>query len=168
MKLPGGEISGYRKALRYSEQACQLEPKNGLSVNTLGVDYYRLGEYEKALATLLRPDQMNKSMHNSGYWRGHSEWTALRSAIRVVCLFGNPESRRVARVGHIDRSVVRRLRILMPQADIVYRSRNPCIADLYPPPRRRFSKETRRSGFFEMKSPRSRRGKENGRLLYLP
>ncbi len=39
MKLPGGEISGHRKALRYSEQACQLEPKNGLSVNALGVDY---------------------------------------------------------------------------------------------------------------------------------
>ena len=29
VKLPGGEMSGYRKALRYSEEACQLEPKNG-------------------------------------------------------------------------------------------------------------------------------------------
>ncbi len=27
--LPGGEMSGYRKALRYSEEACQLEPNNG-------------------------------------------------------------------------------------------------------------------------------------------
>ena len=29
VKLPGGEMSGYRKALRYSEEACQLEPENG-------------------------------------------------------------------------------------------------------------------------------------------
>ena len=27
VKLPGGEMSGYRKALRYSEEACQLEPE---------------------------------------------------------------------------------------------------------------------------------------------
>ena len=27
VKLPGGEMSGYRKALRYSEVACQLEPR---------------------------------------------------------------------------------------------------------------------------------------------
>jgi tetratricopeptide (TPR) repeat protein len=60
VKLPGGEMSGYRKALLHSEEACQLEPKNGLLLNTLGVAYYRLGEYEKALTTLLRSDQMNK------------------------------------------------------------------------------------------------------------
>ena len=35
---------------------------------------------------------------------------------------------------------------------------------LHPP--RRWSKETRRSGFFEMKSLSDRRGKENGRLIY--
>ena len=53
VKLPGGEMSGYRKALRYSEEACQLEPKNGRLLNTLGVAYYRVGNYEKALETLL-------------------------------------------------------------------------------------------------------------------
>jgi eukaryotic-like serine/threonine-protein kinase len=57
--LPGGEMSGYRKALRYSEEACRLEPKNGLSLNTLGVAYYRVGDYEKALATLLRSNEIN-------------------------------------------------------------------------------------------------------------
>ena len=35
--------------------------------------------------------------------RGLSEWTALRPAIRVVCLLGNPQPRRVRRVGRIDR-----------------------------------------------------------------
>jgi Flp pilus assembly protein TadD len=61
VKLPGGETSGYRKAVRYSEEACQLEPKNGLSLNTLGVAYYRVGNCEKALAKLLRSDPINKN-----------------------------------------------------------------------------------------------------------
>jgi hypothetical protein len=49
--------------------------------------------------TRARFSRMN---HNSGYRRGLSEWTTLRWAIRVVCLFGNPKSRRVARLGRID------------------------------------------------------------------
>ena len=61
VKLPGREMAGYRKALRYSEDACQLEPTNGIYLNTLGVAYYRVGNYEKALATLLRSDQINKT-----------------------------------------------------------------------------------------------------------
>ncbi len=59
MKLPGGEMSGYRKALRYSEEACQLEPENGHLLNTLGVAYYRVGNYEKALDVLSRSDKIN-------------------------------------------------------------------------------------------------------------
>ena len=61
VKLPGGEMSGYRKALGYIEEACQLEAKNGLSLNTLGVAYYRVGNYEKAMETLLRSDQINNA-----------------------------------------------------------------------------------------------------------
>jgi WD40 repeat protein/serine/threonine protein kinase/regulation of enolase protein 1 (concanavalin A-like superfamily) len=61
VKLPGGELSGYRKALRCSEKACQLEPKNGLFLNTLGVAYFRVGNYEKALEVLLRSDRANKT-----------------------------------------------------------------------------------------------------------
>jgi WD40 repeat protein/serine/threonine protein kinase len=60
VKVSDGESSSYRKALRYSEEACQLEPENGLSLNTLGAAYFRVGNYEKALATLLRSDQINK------------------------------------------------------------------------------------------------------------
>ena len=57
VKLPGGEMSGYRKALRYSEEACQLEPENGDFLSTLGVAYYRVGNYEKALDVLARSDK---------------------------------------------------------------------------------------------------------------
>ena len=52
-------MSGYRKALRYSEEACQLEPENGDFLSTLGVAYYRVGNYEKALDVLLRSDKIN-------------------------------------------------------------------------------------------------------------
>ncbi len=52
VKLPGGEMSGYRKALRFSEEACQLEPENGDFLSALGVAYYRVGNYEKALDVL--------------------------------------------------------------------------------------------------------------------
>ena len=47
VKLPGGEMSGYRKALRYSEETCQLDPENGDFLNALGLAYYRVGNYEK-------------------------------------------------------------------------------------------------------------------------
>jgi tetratricopeptide (TPR) repeat protein len=59
VKLPGGDLSGYRKALRYSEEACQLEPEDGSFLTTLGVAYYRLGNYEKALDVLARSDKIN-------------------------------------------------------------------------------------------------------------
>jgi tetratricopeptide (TPR) repeat protein len=59
VKLPGGEMSGYRKALRYSEEACRLEPENGDFLTTLGVAHYRVGNYEKALEVLSRSDQIN-------------------------------------------------------------------------------------------------------------
>jgi Flp pilus assembly protein TadD len=59
VRLPGGEMSGYRKALRYSEEACRLEPEDGSFLNTLGVAYYRVGNYEKALEVLVRSDQIN-------------------------------------------------------------------------------------------------------------
>ncbi len=59
VKPPGGEMSGHRKALRYSEEACQLEPGNGDFLNTLGVACYRVGNFEKALDVLSRSDKIN-------------------------------------------------------------------------------------------------------------
>jgi WD40 repeat protein/serine/threonine protein kinase len=64
VKLPGGEMSGYRKAQRFSEEACQLEPKNGNLLTTLGVAYYRVGNYEKALDVLWRSDKMSALKDN--------------------------------------------------------------------------------------------------------
>jgi WD40 repeat protein/serine/threonine protein kinase len=60
VQLPGRPVAEYRKAVLYSEQACQLEPSNGTYLNTLGVAYYRAGNHEKALETLLRSDALNK------------------------------------------------------------------------------------------------------------
>jgi len=60
LKPSGGEMSGYRKALRYIEEAYEIEPENGNWLNTLGVAHYRVGNYEKALETLLRSDEINK------------------------------------------------------------------------------------------------------------
>ncbi len=59
VKLPGGEMSDHRKALRYSEEACQLETENGEFLKTLGVAYYRVGSYEKALDVLSRSDKLS-------------------------------------------------------------------------------------------------------------
>jgi len=72
---------------------------------------------------------------------------------------------RLARVGRIDRSVKCWLQIIMLQPEILLRRRNLRLADDHPPPRCRQSKETRRSGFFEMNSLSDRRRKENRRLL---
>jgi tetratricopeptide (TPR) repeat protein len=59
VKLPGRDLSGYRKALRYSQAACQLEPEDGSFLSTLGVAHYRVGNYEKALDVLARSDKIN-------------------------------------------------------------------------------------------------------------
>jgi Flp pilus assembly protein TadD len=65
VKLPGGEMSGYRKALRFSEEACQLEAEDGGFLSTLGVAYYRAGNFEKALDVLARSDKIN-ALKNKG------------------------------------------------------------------------------------------------------
>jgi tetratricopeptide (TPR) repeat protein len=61
VKLPGRPMFVYRKAVRYSEKACELESTKGLYLHTLGVAYYRVGNYEKALETLLRSEQINQT-----------------------------------------------------------------------------------------------------------
>ena len=63
VKPPGGEMSGHRRALRYSEEVCQLEPDNGDFLNTLGVAYYRMGNFEKALDVLAHSDKINAVKH---------------------------------------------------------------------------------------------------------
>ena len=46
-------------ALRYSEEACRLEPEDGSFLTTLGVAYYRVSNYEIALDVLVRSDKMS-------------------------------------------------------------------------------------------------------------
>jgi WD40 repeat protein/serine/threonine protein kinase len=63
VRLPGKDLLEYRKVLRYGEEACRLEPQNGTYLNTLGVAYHRVGNYEKALKTLLRSDENNRKQN---------------------------------------------------------------------------------------------------------
>jgi eukaryotic-like serine/threonine-protein kinase len=65
VKRPGGESSGYRKALRYCDVACQIDSNNGRLLNTLGMAHYRVGNFEKSLAALLRSDEI-KTPHAEG------------------------------------------------------------------------------------------------------
>lgn len=67
VRLPGREMSDYQKALFFSEEACQLEPKNGNILNTLGVAHHRLGDYEKAIDALSRSDKINSLRDNGSH-----------------------------------------------------------------------------------------------------
>jgi eukaryotic-like serine/threonine-protein kinase len=64
VKRRGGETSDYRRGLRYSEEADQLEPENGKSLNTLGVAYYRVGNYAEAIRFLMRSHEQNSKSEN--------------------------------------------------------------------------------------------------------
>ncbi len=67
VKLPGCVMSDYRKAVSYSEGACQLEPKNRNYLNTLGVVYYRVGNFNKAQETLRRSDLINEKEYRGSH-----------------------------------------------------------------------------------------------------
>ena len=60
MKPPDRDISDYRKGLRYSEEACQLEPRHGLYLNTLGVAHYRAGNWKDAALALDRSRELRQ------------------------------------------------------------------------------------------------------------
>jgi tricorn protease-like protein len=74
LKLPGRPASDYRQALRFSERACQLNPRDTVWVDgtpypralssyltTLGITHYRLGNDDKALETLLRAASLHEA-----------------------------------------------------------------------------------------------------------
>src|SRR5262249_2131999 len=58
VRRPDGSSAAYRRALLQAEEACRLEPNNGLHVNTLGLAQSRLGQYQEALQTLARSDKL--------------------------------------------------------------------------------------------------------------
>jgi WD40 repeat protein/serine/threonine protein kinase len=52
IRQPGGGAAAYQRALRQAEAACRLAPNDANYLNTLGVAYYRVGQYAEAVATL--------------------------------------------------------------------------------------------------------------------
>jgi WD40 repeat protein len=61
---PGNTDDRYRLALRRIEAACRADPDSGERLNTLGVALYRVGQYQKALDTLLRADRLNSEAYS--------------------------------------------------------------------------------------------------------
>ena len=55
---PVATPEAYALALRDAKSACNLAPNTGYTFNTLGVAHYRVGEFQKALDTLSRSDQI--------------------------------------------------------------------------------------------------------------
>jgi tetratricopeptide (TPR) repeat protein len=57
---PGADAFAYERALRQAESACHLDRDNLNYLNTLGVAYYRVGMYQKALATLAQSNKLRR------------------------------------------------------------------------------------------------------------
>jgi tetratricopeptide (TPR) repeat protein len=66
---PNSPAEAVARALDQAARAAVLAPDDGYIVNTLGVARYRVGDYEHALATLRRSDELNSrsdAPHNQG------------------------------------------------------------------------------------------------------
>jgi tetratricopeptide (TPR) repeat protein len=59
VKMRGQEHDKYSLAFRQAEAAAQAAPAIGEYLNTLGVAYYRLGDFERAVETLERSEKLN-------------------------------------------------------------------------------------------------------------
>jgi WD40 repeat protein/tRNA A-37 threonylcarbamoyl transferase component Bud32 len=59
VRQPGGEPADYKLARDRALRACELDLKNAMYLNTLGVAQYRLGEYENALQSLEEARHLN-------------------------------------------------------------------------------------------------------------
>jgi WD40 repeat protein len=57
---PNRSREQYARALAQAEEACCLLPENGLARNTLGVAQYRIGNYERAIGTLVSSEPLNR------------------------------------------------------------------------------------------------------------
>jgi hypothetical protein len=63
VREPGAAPEQYRRALRWAEAACRLQPGNGSFLNTLGVAQYRVGQYRDALTTLTQAEPLNAKQY---------------------------------------------------------------------------------------------------------
>jgi hypothetical protein len=57
---PRADASAYRRALQLAEAACAVMPDNIEYLNILGIAYYRVGNYQDALGTLGRCNELRK------------------------------------------------------------------------------------------------------------
>jgi WD40 repeat protein/serine/threonine protein kinase len=60
VRWPGAPASAYQRALRQAKAACRLVPNSAAFLHTLGVAYYRVGEYQDALEALGRSAKLRK------------------------------------------------------------------------------------------------------------
>ncbi len=58
VKWPGGSRGDHQRALQMAQAACAARPDSGGFLNTLGVAQYKLGQYDAALASLLRSEEL--------------------------------------------------------------------------------------------------------------
>jgi tetratricopeptide (TPR) repeat protein len=66
--LPGRKVSDYQQALRYLERASRLKPPDAeFLLTTMGVVYYRLGNYPKALDLLQQSNSLLKKYAQAGF-----------------------------------------------------------------------------------------------------
>jgi hypothetical protein len=116
---------------------------------------------ERLIGPIRLEGQLNRSLGEHG-----SAPQPSAPTVRVDANYPGPTA--VACFGRIDRSIESWLQLIMPQPEVLLGRRDPRVADDHPPPTSRWSKETRRSVFFEMKSLRNRRCKENAGLANSP
>jgi hypothetical protein len=79
------------QALRDARRAVELAPEDGLILNTLGVAQYRMEQYEEALATLKRSDELNSRPENPrNRDASQGAGTSTKPPEEVVSDFGLP------------------------------------------------------------------------------
>jgi hypothetical protein len=61
VRRKGASTEEYRRALRFAEAACRLQPENGACSRTLATALYRLGQYPEAFANLTEADHCRKT-----------------------------------------------------------------------------------------------------------
>ena len=62
--MSGQDSTAYQRALRQAKAACAILPDSSGLLNTLGVAFYRVGEFENSLTTLAEADRLNRGTRN--------------------------------------------------------------------------------------------------------
>ncbi|MGE0482283.1 MAG: protein kinase [Phycisphaerae bacterium] len=66
---PGADAKEYQRAVQYAQAALRHAPERELGywLNTLGAAQYRVGDYEAAIETFARSDNLNQTRHEGGH-----------------------------------------------------------------------------------------------------